>query len=145
MSHPRAPIAGRVLPVMPEAINPEGWARPAGFSHGMLAAGRVLAVAGQIGADPEGRLSEGGLVPQFDRALGNVIEVVSAAGGRIEDVVSMTIYVLDRAAYLAARPALGEVWRRRAGRHYPAIALVEVRGLVAEGALVELQALAVLP
>ena len=73
-----------------------------------------------------------------------VVLVVGAAGGKVDDVVSMTIYVLDRAAYLAARPALGEVWRRRAGRHYPAIALVEVRGLVTEGALVELQALAVL-
>jgi enamine deaminase RidA (YjgF/YER057c/UK114 family) len=110
----------------------------------MLAAGRVLAVAGQVGADRDGRLAEG-LVAQFEQALGNVVEVVGAAGGKVDDLVSMTIYVLDRAAYAAARPALGEVWRRRAGRHYPAIALVEVRGLVAEGALVELQALAVLP
>ena len=71
---------------------------------------------------------------------------MGAAGGRIDDVVSMTIYVLDRAAYLAARPALGEVWRRRAGRHYPAMTLVEVRGLVARGrARRDLQALAVLP
>jgi enamine deaminase RidA (YjgF/YER057c/UK114 family) len=111
----------------------------------MIAAGRVLAVAGQVGAGQDGRVVEGGLPAQLDRALANVAEVVAAAGGRIEDVVSMTIYVLDRAAYLEARPALGEVWRRRAGRHYPAIALVEVSGLVAEGAVVELQALAVLP
>jgi enamine deaminase RidA (YjgF/YER057c/UK114 family) len=130
---------------MAETINPAGWDRPVGFSHGMLAAGRVLAVAGQIGAGPDGRLAAGDLVGQFDRALGNVAEVVGAAGGRMVDVVSMTIYVLDRAAYVAARPALGEVWRRRAGRHYPAMSLVEVRGLVTEGALVELQALAVLP
>jgi enamine deaminase RidA (YjgF/YER057c/UK114 family) len=130
---------------MPEAITPRGWDRPAGFSHGMVAAGRVLAVAGQIGAGPDGRLVEGGLVTQFDRALANVAEVVGAAGGRIEDVVSMTIYVVDRAAYLAARPALGQVWLQRAGRHYPAITLVEVRGLIDEGAVVELQALAVLP
>jgi enamine deaminase RidA (YjgF/YER057c/UK114 family) len=130
---------------MPESINPQGWNRPDGYSHGMMAAGRVLAVAGQVGAGRDGRVVEGGLVAQLDRALANVAEVVGAAGGRIEDVVSMTIYVLDREAYLAARPALGEVWRRRAGRHYPAIALVEVSGLVAEGAVVELQALAVLP
>jgi enamine deaminase RidA (YjgF/YER057c/UK114 family) len=111
----------------------------------MVASGRVLAVAGQIGAGPDGRLAASDLVGQFDRALANVAEVVGAAGGRMDNLVSMTIYVVDRAAYAAARPALGEVWRRRAGRHYPAIALVEVRGLVAEGALVELQALAVLP
>jgi len=129
---------------MPEAINPDGWARPSGFSHGMVGTGRLLAVAGQIGARPDGRLVAGDLVGQFDRALHNVAEVVGAAGGRIDDVVSMTIYVLDRAAYLAARPALGEVWLRWAGRHYPAISLVEVSGLVAAGALVEIQALAVL-
>jgi enamine deaminase RidA (YjgF/YER057c/UK114 family) len=129
---------------MSEAITPAGWDRPVGFSHGRLAAGRVLAVAGQIGAGPDGRLA-GDLVGQFDQALGNVLAVVGAAGGRIDDIVSMTIYVLDRAAYLAARLALGEVWRRRAERHYPAMTLVEVRGLVTEGALVELQALAVLP
>ena len=130
---------------MPEAINPDGWDRPSGFSHGVVATGRVLAIAGQIGAEPDGRLVAGDLVAQFDRALGNVAEVVGAAGGLMDDVVSMTIYVLDRAAYLAARPALGDVWRRRAGRRYPAVSLVEVRGLVTEGALVELQALAVLP
>jgi enamine deaminase RidA (YjgF/YER057c/UK114 family) len=130
---------------MPESITPDGWARPSGFSHGVVATGRVLAVAGQVGTDPDGRLVTGDLVAQFDRALANVSEVVAAAGGRLDDVVSMTIYVLDRVAYLAARGPLGEVWRRRAGRRYPAIALVEVRGLVTEGALVELQALAVLP
>ena len=68
-----------------------------------------------------------------------------AAGGRVEDVVSMTVYVTSRTAYLAARPELGEVWRRHAGRHFPAMTLVEVTGLVVEGAVVELQALAVLP
>jgi enamine deaminase RidA (YjgF/YER057c/UK114 family) len=130
---------------MPEVIKPEGWPRPSGFSHGVLATGRVLAVAGQVGASPEGRLVSRDLVGQLDQALSNVAEVVGAAGGRIDDVVSMTIYVLDRGAYLLAREALGEVWRRRLGRHYPALTLVEVSGLVEEGALVEVQALAVLP
>lgn len=130
---------------MTEVILPTGWARPRGYAHGMLASGRVLAVAGQIGADQDGRLAASDLVGQVDRALGNVAEVVGAAGGRIDDVVSMTIYVLDRAAYLSARAALGEVWRRRAGRHYPALTIVEVRGLVAPGAVVEISALAVLP
>jgi enamine deaminase RidA (YjgF/YER057c/UK114 family) len=129
---------------MPEVIQPEGWPRPTGYSHGMAAAGRVLAVAGQIGAGPDGRLVSGGLPAELDQALANVAAVLAAAGGRFEDVVSMTIYVRDRAAYVAARPALGEVWRRRAGRHYPAICLVEVSGLYDERALVEVQALAVL-
>jgi enamine deaminase RidA (YjgF/YER057c/UK114 family) len=130
---------------MPEVIRPDGWARPSGYSHGVAAAGRVLAVAGQIGVDREGGLVPGGLVPEFEQALGNVAAVVGAAGGRLADLVSMTIYVRDRAAYVAARAALGEVWRRQAGRHYPAIALVEVSALYDEHAVVELQALAVLP
>ena len=129
---------------MPELIQPTGWPRPSGYAHGVLAAGRVLALAGQVGAGPDGTLAPG-LVAQFDQALGNVAEVVGAAGGRMEDVVSMTVYVVDRAAYGSARAALGEVWRRRAGRHYPAMTLVEVKGLATEGALVELQAMAVLP
>jgi enamine deaminase RidA (YjgF/YER057c/UK114 family) len=98
---------------MPEVIKPEGWPRPNGFSHGVLATGRVLAVAGQIGSLPEGRLVSRDLVSQLDQALANVAEVVGAAGGRVDDVVSMTIYVRDLRAYRAAREALGEVWRRR--------------------------------
>ena len=130
---------------MPEVIQPAGWARPVGYSHGMVATGRLLAVAGQIGAGPDGGVVEGGLAAQLDRALANVIEVVAAAGGRAQDIVAMTIFVVDRLAYLAARAELGEVWRRRAGRHYPALTLVEVKGLLAERAVVEIQALAVLP
>jgi enamine deaminase RidA (YjgF/YER057c/UK114 family) len=130
---------------MSEVIHPPGWPRPSGFSHGVLGQGRVLAVAGQIATGPDGRLVAGDLLAQFDRALGNVGAVVAAAGGRFEDIVSMTVYLLDLGAYRAARGALGEVWRRRAGRHYPAIALVEVRGLYEPEAVVEIQALAVLP
>jgi enamine deaminase RidA (YjgF/YER057c/UK114 family) len=127
-----------------QVIKPEGWARPSGYAHGVVATGRVLAVAGQLGAGRDGRLVAGGLVAEFDQALSNVAEVVGAAGGTIEDVVSMTIYVVDRAAYVGARAALGDVWQRRAGAYFPAIALVEVKGLSEEAALVEIQALAVL-
>jgi enamine deaminase RidA (YjgF/YER057c/UK114 family) len=131
---------------MPEVIRPDGWARPSGSSDGMLASagGRLLAVAGQIGAGRDGRLATG-LVEQLEQALANVAEVVGAAGGQMEHVVSMTIYVTNLAAYARARPELGEVWRRRVGAHYPAMTLVEVSGLVDEGAVVEVQALAVLP
>jgi enamine deaminase RidA (YjgF/YER057c/UK114 family) len=108
------------------------------------AGGRILAVAGQVGAGRDGRLASG-LPDQLDQALANVAEVVGAAGGRMEHVVSMTIYVTNRAAYTRARPELGEIWRRRVGAHYPAMTLVEVSGLVDEGAVVEVQALAVLP
>jgi enamine deaminase RidA (YjgF/YER057c/UK114 family) len=129
---------------MPEVIQPQGWARPSGYAHGMLAQGRVLAIAGQIGAPDGGPVVAGGLVPQFDRALANVGAVLEAAGGGFGDLVSMTVYVTDQAAYRQARAPLGEVWRRRAGRTYPAMTLVQVSGLLAEGAEVEVQALAVL-
>ncbi len=110
----------------------------------MLASGRFLAVAGQIGRRRDGELASG-LLAQLEQALANVVEVVGAAGGRFEHVVSMTIYVTNLAAYARARPELREVWRRRAGAHYPAMTLVQVSGLVDEGAVVEVQALAVLP
>ena len=109
-----------------------------------VAGGRLLAVAGQIGVGRDGRLATG-LVVQLDLALANVAEIVGAAGGRMEHVVAMTIYVTNLAAYARARPELGDVWRRRVGAHYPAMTLVEVSGLVAEGAVVEVQALAVVP
>jgi enamine deaminase RidA (YjgF/YER057c/UK114 family) len=130
---------------MPEVVLPKGWPRPSGYAHGIVAKGRVLAIAGQIGAERDGRLAAADLTGQVDKALENVAEVVAAAGGRIDDVVAMTIYVLDRAAYASARAALGRVWRRRMGDHYPALTLVEVAGLLATGAVVEISALAVLP
>ena len=103
------------------------------------AGGRVLFVAGQTGA------GDGGMVEQWERALERVVTVVRAAGGAPEDIGRMTVYVTDRAAYLAARRALGEVHRKHMGKHYPAMALVEVRALVDEGALVEIEATAVVP
>jgi enamine deaminase RidA (YjgF/YER057c/UK114 family) len=103
------------------------------------AGGRILFVAGQTAAD------SGGLVEQWSRALERVLAVVRAAGGAPEHIGRMTVYVADRAAYLAARQALGEVHRRHMGKHYPAMALVEVSALVDDGALVEIEATAVIP
>lgn len=131
----------------PDIVNPEGLESPRGFSHGVLgpAGGRVLFVAGQTAPgegpdDPEGRL-----LAQFAIALGRALAVVRSAGGRPEHVTRLTVYVTDMAAYRAARPRLAEPWRAEMGRHYPAMALVEVRSLVDEGAVVEIEATAVLP
>jgi enamine deaminase RidA (YjgF/YER057c/UK114 family) len=124
-----------------DIINPSPLGQPSGWNHGMLgpAGGRVLFVAGQSAA------GAGGIVEQWERALERVVTVVRAAGGSPEDIGRMTVYVTDRAAYLAARRDLGEVHRRHMGRHYPAMALVEVKALVDEGALVEIEATAVIP
>ena len=130
-----------------EVINPDAWGRPSGWNHGMLGPtnGRVLFVSGQTAADASGAVAPAPFPEQWDRALARVIAVVRAAGGAPEDVGRLTVYVTDRAAYLASLRALGEIHRRHLGRHYPAMALVEVRALVDPNALVEMEATAVLP
>jgi enamine deaminase RidA (YjgF/YER057c/UK114 family) len=130
-----------------EVVNPGELGAPRGYSHGILApaGGRLLFVAGQIGGDADQRLVEGGFAPQFERALENVVAVVRAAGGAPEDLARLTLYVTDRREYLAALPAVGERYRRVMGRHFPAMALVEVQALLEPGARVEIEATAVLP
>ncbi len=134
-------------PEGPVPIHPPGWARPSGYSNGVLtpANGRLLFVAGQIGWDEDQRLVGDCLVEQFEQALANVVAVVEAAGGRPEQICRLTIYVVDRGAYTATRESLGEAYQRVMGRHYPAMALLEVKGLLEPRALVEIEATAVLP
>lgn len=126
-------------------IEPEGWRRPRGYSNGMVASGRFLAVSGQIGWDAQERLVGPDLVSQARQALRNVVAVVEAAGGRPEHVVRLTWYLTDRAAYLASGPALGAAYREVMGRHFPAMSAVQVVALVETGAVVEIEATAILP
>ena len=127
-------------------IEPEGWAKPRGYSNGMRARGEILAIAGQIAWDAQARLvGEGDFVAQFEQALGNVVAIVRAAGGTPEDLVSLTIYVTDRAEYVARLADVGAAYRRVVGKHYPTMALLVVAGLLELGAKVEIQGLAVLP
>jgi creatinine amidohydrolase len=128
-------------------VNPAGLGRAVGFAHGMLApAGvRTLYVAGQTATDSAGTLVATDFVGQFRTSLQRVLDVVRAAGGGPQHVARMTIYVTDLETYRAARPALRPEWAGLMGRHYPAMALVEVKGLVDPGALVEIQADAILP
>jgi enamine deaminase RidA (YjgF/YER057c/UK114 family) len=128
-------------------VNPPILGRPRGFSHGLLASAgsRLLFVAGQTAADTEGHVTDGSFVAQFETALTRVLTVVATAGGRPEHVGRMTIFVTDMDAYLEHRKALGEIWKRLMGGHYPAMALVEVRRLVDAEATVEIEATAVIP
>jgi enamine deaminase RidA (YjgF/YER057c/UK114 family) len=127
-------------------INPEALGAPRGFSHGVLApaGSRLLFVAGQVGWDREQRLAPGGFVPQFERALENIRTVVVEAGGRMDELCRLTVYVTDRKLYEGDLRAVGEAYRRVVGRHFPAMALVEVAGLLEPGALVEIEATAAL-
>lgn len=127
------------------AIQPPGWKRPKGYANGVVAEGRILFVAGQIGWDADEVFHSDVFHEQWDRALANVLEVVRAAGGGPEHVARMTIYVTDKRAYLDQIPQVGEAWKRHMGRNYPAMALVQVADLVEDRALVEIEATCVLP
>jgi len=125
-------------------IAPRGWPRPKGYANGLLVPpGRqLLFVAGMVGWDEREKIVPGGFAAQFERALANVVAVVEEAGGKADDVVRMLVFVADKNEYAASRSALSAPWRRVMGKHYPTMALVEVAGLVEEGALVEIEAIA---
>ncbi len=128
-----------------EFVQPEGWEPPRGYSNGVLAprGARLLFVAGQIAWDADQVLvGKGDFVAQFAQALTNVLAIVDAAGGVPAQLASLTVFVKDKQAYLASTRALGALWRERVGRHYPAMALVEVSDLLEQDALVEIQAVA---
>jgi enamine deaminase RidA (YjgF/YER057c/UK114 family) len=125
-------------------IKPPGLPQPRGYSDGVAARGEVLFLAGQIGWNERGELVSDRLVDQFDQALANILTVVRAAGGDAASLVRLTIYVLDAAEYRAAMRELGERYRARMGRHYPAMTLVEVGALLEPAARVEIEATAVL-
>ena len=129
-----------------QIINPDSLGVPRGWNNGLLAApgGRLLFIAGQTARDESGRVPESGFVEQFERALANALTVLCAAGGVSDDVGRFTIYVTSLEEYRASLKPLGEVYRRHMGQHYPAMALVEVRGLVDARAKVEIEATAVL-
>ena len=128
----------------PRYVNPATLAPPRGYSNGVEYAGpgRVLFLAGQVGWDEKGRIVSDAFEEQFDRALANLLDVVTAAGGRPDSIGKLTIFVLDVGEYARARAAIGERYRRRFGKHFPAMTLVEVRGLLEPGARVEIEGIA---
>ena len=126
-----------------ERINPAELARPSGFSHAVAATGRLVFLAGQTGVDRDGNVADGGVVPQFERALTSLLTALGAAGGLPSDLVSLTVYLTDMADYQAHAREIGAVWRRLAGTEYPAMAAVGVTRLWLPELLVEIQGIAV--
>ncbi|MDP3276961.1 MAG: RidA family protein [Deltaproteobacteria bacterium] len=124
-------------------IQPTHWPKPKGYVNAIAAQGETLYLAGQVAFDDHGVIIDGDFVAQFARALANVVTVLRAGDAAPTDVVRMTIYVTDLAAYRAAGSGLRDAWRASMGRHYPAMALVGVAGLVEPRAMVEIEATAV--
>ncbi len=127
------------------ALHPQHWARAKGFCNGILAEGRLVFIAGQVGWNALQRFESDDFVVQVEQALSNIVEVLAEAEGRPEHLVRLTWYVLDKDEYLARLHEVGQAYRRVLGRHFPAMTLVQVVGLVAARAKVEIEATAVLP
>jgi len=126
-----------------ERVNPEELGRPSGFSHAVsVTAGRMVFLAGQTGTSRDGKVVGGGVVAQFEQALGNLLTALAAAGGQPADLVSLTVYSVDVSGYQAHARQIGAVWRRLVGVGYPAMAAVGVTRLWDPGALVEIQGIA---
>lgn len=126
-------------------LHPPGWPRPKGYAAGIAARGTLVFVSGQVGWDEHGRFASAQIAEQVRRTLRNVLAVLAEAGGRPEHVARMTWYVTDKGAYLAAQREIGAAYREVMGRHFPAMAVVEVSALVEDAALVEIEATAVIP
>jgi len=128
-----------------KVLQPPGWAPPVGYANGIEAQGRVVFVAGQVGWDAAQKFQSEEIAPQFEQALKNVLAVLAEAGGRAEHVCRMSAYCCDKQAYLAARPALGRIWKTLMGRHYPAMSMIFVSDLLDAPGKIELEATAVIP
>ena len=127
-------------------INPEALGAPSGYTHGLLADsnGKLLFISGQIGWDEKQKIVSDDFVEQFDRALANVLTVVHAAGATPVSIVRLIVYVTDKVEYRARTREVGERYRKHMGKHFPAMVLVEVAGLLDDAAKVEIEGMAVI-
>ena len=128
-----------------KVLQPPGWKRPKGYANGIMAAGRQVYVAGQIGWDANETFHTDDFAEQAKQALQNVLAVLKEAGAEPRHVARMTWYVTDKQAYKEAARKVGEAWRETMGAHYPAMTLLEVKSLAEDRALIEIEATAVLP
>jgi len=128
-----------------KVLQPEGWPRPKGYANGISTRGRMVFTAGVIGWDENESVVSHLFEDQFDKTLENILAILAVDGAGPEHIVRMTIYVTDKVEYLSQRDELAARWKARLGRHYPTIALVEVKGLLNSAAKVEIEATAVVP
>ena len=128
-----------------ETLQPKEWPRPKGYANGMAARGRMIFISGQIGWDAQGQFANDVLCDQVKQALRNIVRVLKEAEAEPSHVVRLTWFVLSRDAYLHEVREIGAAYREVMGKHFPAMSVVEVRGLVEQRALVEIEATAVVP
>ena len=128
-----------------KVLQPPHWPRPKGYSNGISARGRMIFTAGIVGWDENERFPEHTLHGQFAQALMNTLEILAVDGAGPQHIVRMTCYVTNRSDYLNSRDEIGAAWREIMGPNYPAMAMVEVKGLVESAALVEIETTAVVP
>ncbi|MFO1157871.1 MAG: RidA family protein [Reyranellaceae bacterium] len=126
-------------------LQPDGWVKPKGYANGIAAEGRLVFVGGQIGWNGQCQFETDDFIGQVRQTLQNVVAVLAEAGARPEHVASMTWYLTDKRAYLDNLPAIGKVYRDVMGRHFPAMAVMQVAALLEDRAKVEIQAMAVVP
>ena len=124
---------------------PKGWKAPVGYANGIVASGRVVFIAGQVGWDAQQKFHSTEVPEQFEQALKNLLAVLAEAGGRPEHLCRITAFCCDKPAYLAARARLGGIWRALMGRHYPAMSMIFVSDLLDSPGKIELEATAVIP
>jgi len=131
---------------MMQVLLPDGWAAPIGYSNGIaVPAGRIVFIAGQVGWNAQQKFESVDIAPQFEQALKNVLAVLREAGGEAGHICRMTAFCCDKPAYLAARGALGAIWRAQMGKHFPAMSMIFVSDLLDSPGKIELEATAVVP
>jgi enamine deaminase RidA (YjgF/YER057c/UK114 family) len=129
-----------------QVLLPQGWAAPIGYANGIAVdAGRIVFIAGQVGWNAQQKFESAEIVPQFEQALKNLLAVLHEAGGEARHICRITAYCCDKPAYLVARGALGAVWRKLMGTHYPAMSMIFVSDLLDNPGKIELEATAVVP
>ena len=126
-------------------LQPEGWAKPIGYANGVSASGRQIFVGGQIGWNAQCQFETDDFVGQVKQTLENIVAVLAAGGARPEHITTMTWYFTDKAEYLANLKGIGQAYREVIGKHFPAMAAMQVVALIEDRAKIEIQATAVVP
>ncbi|MEP1614152.1 MAG: RidA family protein [Roseobacter sp.] len=125
-----------------ETIHPRGWLPAKGYSNGMLTKDGTLHIGGQIGWDENKVFAKGGFIPQMTQTLRNIVAIVEAANGQVSDITRLTWFITDKSEYLAHQAEVGQAYRDVLGKHFPAMSMIIVSGLVEDKALIEIEATA---